>query len=100
MFPEILSIYDETVKVFAAVSGAFVGQGRFKGSSSRLRDAESLDWGGRIEGVSFDIGLVKGSEALRLEFDDGAIGTVLPRHSDKRRGFIVVQGIENPPRTE
>ena len=100
MFPEILSVYDETVKVFVAVTGVLVGQGQFKGSSSRPRDTESWDWGGRIEGVNFDIGIVKGSEALRLEFNDGAIGTVLPRHSDTKRGFIIVQGIERPPRTE
>ena len=100
MFPEILSVYDETVKVVVAVSGVLVGQGQFKGSSSRPRDAESWDWGGRIEGVNFDIGLVKGCGALRLEFRNGAIATVLPRYSDTKRGFIVVQGIEHPPRME
>ncbi len=100
MFSEVLTSYDESVKVFFAVSGVLVGQGQFKGSSMRLRNTESWDWGGRIEGVNLDVMLVKSGVALRLEFKDGATATVLPRYRDAKEGFIIVQGIEHPPRME
>ena len=100
MFSEVLTSYDESVKVFLAVSDVFVGRGHFKGSSVRFRNAESWDWGRRIEGVNLDVVLVKSGVALRLEFKDGATATVLPRHRDTQKGFIIVQGIEHPPRKQ
>ncbi len=99
MFPEGLISYDEGVKVSVAVSGVLVGQGQFKGSAMRLRNGEAWDWGGRIEGVNLNVVLVKSGVALRLEFKDGETATVLPGHRDTK-GFIVVQGIEHPPRME
>ena len=101
MFSEILTSHDESVKVFFAVSGVFVGQGQFKGSSMRLRNGEEAwNLGDRIEGVILDVALVKSGVALRLEFRDGATATVLPRSKDTKGRFIVVQGIEHSIRME